>query len=229
MKNEQENEQDVRQALNECILVCVNYGKNAERLINRGWKIAVSFHAPLIILTVDPPKSNQYSQEKLKNIESWKQMAAKMHAEFLQIDSNQRSVAQVIIDVCKEKQVTQIVMGQTAQTRWEGLVKGSITNEILKQIDFADMHIVAVQREYLPSDDEYETGERAFMVPSHQGYQLVFDPPEKNGIEGLFFKYCSTDFNSGKFRYRHNQEFVVVKVSDGMVLEVNELRNNQID
>lgn len=47
------------------------------------------------------------------------------------------------------------------------------------------MHIVAVQREIVPSDDEYENGERAFMVPSHQGYQVVFDPPQQNGIEGV--------------------------------------------
>ncbi|MEC2559607.1 sensor histidine kinase KdpD, partial [Bacillus cereus] len=43
-------------------------------------------------------------------------------------------------------QVTQILLGQSARTRWEEIRKGSIVNEIMRQTKYIDIHIVADQR-----------------------------------------------------------------------------------
>ncbi len=46
----------------------------------------------------------------------------------------------------KRLQVTQILLGQSARTRWEEIRKGSIVNEIMRQTKHIDIHIVADQR-----------------------------------------------------------------------------------
>ena len=56
----------------------------------------------------------------------WKQLAEQHNAEeFIIIDNEKRSVTKVIAEVAREKNITQIILGQTAQSRWEQIAKGS--------------------------------------------------------------------------------------------------------
>ena len=61
-------------------------------------------------------------------------------------ESKGKKPADVIIEVAKRLQVTQILLGQSARTRWEEIRKGSIVNEIMRQTKHIDIHIVADQR-----------------------------------------------------------------------------------
>ena len=45
--------------------------------------------------------------------------------EFIMLDNEKRPVSKVIAEVAREKNITQIVLGQTAQSRWEQMTKGS--------------------------------------------------------------------------------------------------------
>ena len=61
--------------MDESILVCVYYGPNGERLIQRGCKIANMLDCPLYILTVDPKPFDELDAEKTNYITRWKQLA----------------------------------------------------------------------------------------------------------------------------------------------------------
>lgn len=132
---------------NESILVCVSHGPSSGRLIHAGWELANAFHAPLTILTVDSGDDDQYNASKAANIAMWEAQAKQLQAKFIVHGSDGRSVAQTIIDVAKEQRITQIVLGQCAQSRWEECTKGSIINKILRKIEFVDIHIASVLRE----------------------------------------------------------------------------------
>ena len=54
----------MKERMDESILVCVYYGPNGERLIQRGCKIANMLDCPLYILTVDPKPFDELDAEK---------------------------------------------------------------------------------------------------------------------------------------------------------------------
>src|SRR5690606_10024339 len=114
--------------------------------------------------------------DKVHYIDTWRRLAEEHGAEEFIIKYNEkRPVAKVIREVVKEKKITQIVVGQTAQSRWEEITKGSFVNVLLHEVPFVDVHIVSVARE-LAKDKEgfFEKGVRSCLVKDGDGYRLSF-------------------------------------------------------
>ncbi|OKA21349.1 histidine kinase [Bacillus cereus] len=130
----------------EKILVCVQYSSTAEKLIRRGWRMADRLNAELYVLNVERENIDSLSASKKQMIEEWKALTNQFDAMFVLEESKGRKPADVIIEVAKRLQVTQILLGQSARTRWEEIRKGSIVNEIMRQTKHIDIHIVADQR-----------------------------------------------------------------------------------
>ncbi|GKU76448.1 universal stress protein [Paenibacillus sp. L3-i20] len=201
----------------ENVLVCVHYGPNGETLIRRGAKIAVALQATLTILTINPLRDDEYNETKLQYMAEWKRLAAELRAEFVTEESKSRRIADTIVSVAKRRQITHIIMGQSARTRWEELTKGSISNNILKQLEFIDLHVVSVQREMAHIQDEYEPGVKAYLAPAAHGKELRLGSAPNNEEEGLFFKVYGTDFNNGVFKPSKQTENQYYKIYDGEV------------
>ncbi|MDP7981089.1 KdpD-like non-kinase potassium sensor [Bacillus multifaciens] len=130
----------------EKILVCVQYSSTAEKLIRRGWRMANRLNAELYVLNVERETIESISEAKKQVIEEWKALTNQFDATFLLEEAKGSKPADVIIKVAKERQVTQVLLGQSARTRWEEIRKGSIVNEIMRQTKNIDIHIVADQR-----------------------------------------------------------------------------------
>ncbi|MGI6225604.1 MAG: histidine kinase [Peptococcales bacterium] len=207
--------------MDERILVCVYYGPNGERLIRRGSRLASMLDCPLYILTIDPLPLEEFDAEKSDYIARWKQIAEELGAEeFIIKDNEKLPVTKVIGQIAREKNITQIIIGQTAQSRWQEITKGSIINVILREIPFTDLHIVSVPR-YLETGDEYfEKGVRAYLVQDGDTYRLSFNHTKDVVYEGIFFKETGTDFNNGVFRFMNNQETMQVQIIDDYLKEL---------
>jgi len=208
--------------MDESILVCVYYGPNGDRLIQRGSKIANMLDCPLYILTVDPSPFDELDAEKSESIERWRQLAEELEAEeFILKDNEKRPFAKVIADVAREKQISQIILGQTAQSRWEQIAKGSIINTLLRDIPFVDIHIISVARALRDDPDGlYEKGVRAYLEKEDNHYRLSFEHTKASEFEGIFFKEIGTDFNTGIFKFMKNQKTLQVTVTDDYVKEI---------
>ena len=204
--------------MDESILVCVYYGPNGERLIKRGCKIAGMLDCPLYILTIDPKPFDELDAEKSFYINSWKQLAEQHNAEeFIILDNEKRSISKVIADVARDKKITQIVLGQTAQSRWEQMTKGSIINTLLQEIPFVDLHIISVSRSVQNQEGQFEKGVRAYLVKENEQYRLQFKHTKNAEYEGIFFKETCTDFNNGLFKFMKNKETMYVQVTEDNV------------
>jgi two-component system sensor histidine kinase KdpD len=211
----------VKTHMDESILVCVYYGPNGERLIRRGCRLATLLDCPLYILTIDPLPLEEFSAEKIDYITRWQQLAQEHNAEeYIIKDNEKRPVATVIAEVAREKNITQIVLGQTAKSRWQEITKGSIINILLREIPFIDLHIVSVPRHLESREDRYEKGVRAYLVKEGESYRLNFNHTNDVVYEGIFFKETGTDFNNGVFRFMNNQETIQVYVADDYVKEL---------
>ncbi|RED89215.1 universal stress protein [Cohnella phaseoli] len=184
----------------ERILVCLYYGPNSELLIRRGWKLATALRAPLTLLTVDPTDDNRFSEAREKNMAFWNSMAETLQADLIVAKSDSRNVAVVIAENAKERRITQIIIGQSARTKWEEIAKGSIINQLLHLIKEVDIHIVSVQREIQKQYEDYERGVKACLVREGNRFELRLDSLVPDSVEGVFYRSVHTDFNNGVFK-----------------------------
>ncbi len=128
----------------EKILVCVNHGPHAERLIRRGWRIADRLGAELIVLVVagsGPEQSpGQLSSSELDGVRA---LSAEFSAEVLVRPIEGRSVGEVIVATAHDLGVSQIVIGQPESQARGGLFKRrSPVDYVLEHAEFMDLHVV---------------------------------------------------------------------------------------
>lgn len=213
--------------MDESILVCVYYGPNGEKLIRRGCQIASMLDCPLYILTIDPKPFDEMDAEKSHYITRWKQLAEHFSADaFILKDNDKRPVSKVITEVAREKGITQIILGQTAQSRWEQIAKGSIINTLLREIPFVDLHIISVSRYLKDQEGQFEKGVRAYLVKDGSSYRVTFKHTKDAEYEGIFFKDQGTDFNNGVFKFMKDQKTLQVIVTEDII---SDLTNVDLD
>ncbi|WP_453991272.1 universal stress protein [Bacillus nitroreducens] len=216
-----------KERMDESILVCVYYGPNGERLIQRGCNIAKMLDCPLYILTVDPKPFDDLDPEKVSYITRWKEIADQHSADaFIMKDNEKRPIAKVIADVARQKNITQIILGQTAQSRWEQMTKGSIINSLLKEIPFVDLHIISVARFLKNTEGHFDKGVRAYLVKEDEHYRLIFKHTRNVVYEGIFFKEFGTDFNNGIFKFMKDQKTLQVQVNEDIVTDLTNVEMN---
>src|SRR5690625_1418523 len=205
--------------MDENILVCVYYGPNGERLIQRGHKLAQMTDCPLYVLTVDPLPYDEFDAEKSGYIERWRELSDELNVDkFILKDNEKRPIVRAIKEVAYKHNITQVIIGETPQNRWEEITKGSFVNVLLRELVFVDIHIVSVDRTLKGTDDAiYEKGIRGFLEKDEKGYVLRFSRSKNNHFEGVFYKEIGTDFNNGMFKYVCGGKSHQVEVIDGRV------------
>ena len=123
----------------EKILVCVNLNFNAEYLIRRGYRVAKNLKTELMVLYV----KKQYLQKKEEviKLEELEKLCKKLDAE-LKVEIA-KDFAKPIIKFAKEKNITQIIMGPSARTRFHEILRGSIVRRIMRDTKYVDVLVVA--------------------------------------------------------------------------------------
>lgn len=215
--------------MDESILVCIYYGPNGERLIKRGHKLAEMLDCPFYVLTVDQLPYDQFDEEKSGYIERWEQLSEELNVEeFILRDNEKHSSAKVIAEVAHEYNVTQVIIGQTPQNRWEEITKGSFVNALQREMtSFIDIHIVSVDRT-IQSDKGviYEKGIRGFLQKDKYGFELSFTRSKYDQYEGIFYKEIGTDFNNGIFKFVYKRKTFQVNIVENRVIgEIKEPPN----
>nr|WP_249316815.1 universal stress protein [Bacillus sp. FJAT-50079] len=207
--------------MDECILVCVYYGPNGERLIRRGHKLASMFNCPIYVLTVDPLPYDEFDAEKSAYIESWKELIEELNIDgFIMRDKEKRPPSKVIGEIARAYNTTQIIIGQTAQSRWEEITKGSFLNVLLRDIPFVDFHVISVDRSIKGVEEEYyEKGVRGYLVKEGDQYHLRFSSSKDVQYEGIFYKEIGTDFNNGVFKFIDNHKTCQVHITEDQVTD----------
>lgn len=211
----------IKGRMDESILVCTYYGPNGERLIRRGHKLATILDCPLYVLTVDPLPYDKFDADKSGYVDRWKELADELDVEeFMLIDNEKRPAAKVIAEVAYNLNITQIIIGQTPQNRWEEITKGSFSNALLREITFIDVHIVSVDRRIKSTEEAtFETGVLGYLRKYEHEYRLSFTSSHDNHYEGIFYKEIGTDFNNGIFKFVIDGKTYQVNVQDDKVLD----------
>lgn len=211
----------IKSHMDESILVCVYYGPNGKRLINRGYELASMTGCPFYVLTVDKRPYDEFDEVKSGYIDSWQELSEELGAKkFIVKDNETRSSVKAIKEVAHHYNITQVIIGETPQNRWEEITKGSFVNVLMRELLFTDIHIVSVDRTLKSSGDAtYEKGVRGFLKKGPNGYELSFKRSKQNHYEGVFYKEIGTDFNNGIFKFVCQRKTVQVHVKESYVTE----------
>ncbi|MBC1193114.1 universal stress protein [Microcystis aeruginosa CS-558/01A06] len=128
--------------VHERVLVCVSTYPNSLRLLRRGARIAGYMNAEFFVIFVDKPDRFLTKEEAL-HIETCERLCRDFEGKFLRVKSYQ--VASAIAEVAERERITQIVIGESLQSRWKRLIKGSFTQKLMRLIwqKNIDLHIIA--------------------------------------------------------------------------------------
>jgi two-component system sensor histidine kinase KdpD len=129
----------------EVIFVCTNLRPDSERLIRRGFRIAYRLKAAWYVAHVkDHHPLTDDEEQTLKKIQ---QLTERLGGVFeLYETSDRRNVFKKLVSQMNEKKATQVIIGQSARTRWEEITKGSVTQRLLREVRQMDVLVVADQQ-----------------------------------------------------------------------------------
>jgi len=125
----------------ERVMVCVDHRSQSAHLVRRAWRMADRLQAELLAVFVAPPGWARASEADRKALAANLRIAEDLGAEVIQIPSG--DVAMELARVARERNVTRIVIGHSARSRWYELLHGSVVNKLLRALSDVDVHVVA--------------------------------------------------------------------------------------
>ncbi|WP_330203242.1 universal stress protein [Cyanobacterium sp. DS4] len=128
--------------IQERVLVCVSTYPNSLRLLRRGARLANYMNAPLFVLFVKNP-DHFLSKTEALHIETCQQLCRDFEGTFLRIEDY--NVPSAIAFIAEKEKITQIVIGESQQSVWKSLLRGSFTRKLMRLIwkKQIDLHIIA--------------------------------------------------------------------------------------
>src|SRR5229473_2596301 len=125
-------------ALRERIAVCVSSSPAAQYLIARAGRMSQRIDAELFVIYVDiGVDDNPEDQRSLRqNIQFAQNLGAQV------VTTKGKKVAEAVAKVVREKHITQVVFGRTAQTGWRRYLYLSAIHRFLRDAPPVDVHIV---------------------------------------------------------------------------------------
>lgn len=124
----------------EHVLVTITARPANSKLIRRGYRIAHRMAGDLWVVHVRPPGA-LLEPDKEEALDSLRDLTEELEGHFVSLTGD--DVAHEIITFAASHQITWIVMGQSARTRMDEILHGSIVTRIMRETRNIDVVIVA--------------------------------------------------------------------------------------
>lgn len=127
-------------AVRDRVVVCISPKEVAFKLVRRGYRLARRLAGDLVCLHVRTPDIASDSRQEAMLQEVFA-LARNLGGEVVELRGD--SVAEQIIKYVTENKTTMIVMGQSAPSRWEEIVRGSLVTRLMRETKDIDIVVVA--------------------------------------------------------------------------------------
>lgn len=135
-------------ATTERLLVCVGPSPTTSRVIRTAKRMAAALDAPWLAASVDVTGASSDSPGRQRIAEHF-QLAERLNAETVTLTGS--SVAEVILDYARSRNVTKILIGKTHQPRWKRFLFGTVVDDLLEQSGDIDIYVIhGVEEARLP-------------------------------------------------------------------------------
>jgi two-component system sensor histidine kinase KdpD len=146
----------------ERVLVGFDHRPHTRQVLRDAWRLAHGLHADLIAVSIQPEgylalssrligflkygkDASKQRERALSRLEEHAVFAEDLGAEVIRTKG--RDIARTLVEIVKERHVTQIVLGQPSRSRWEEILRGSMINRLLRLNVGVDIHLVPQDRD----------------------------------------------------------------------------------
>ena len=141
------------------LLVAVSASPYSERLIRYTRRLASSMEASWVVANIEGPRS--LSQEEQTRLTRYLALARQLGAEV--VSTPGRDVAETLLRVARENNVTQIVIGKPLGACWLGLLKRDPLSWLMRHSGNIDIHMIPGEESAQPRREGLE--ERLVRTP----------------------------------------------------------------
>jgi len=144
-------------AIPEKVMVAMASRGSAKRILRAGSRIAGRLASDWFAVYVETPKEEPGRIDPLdytvlqENIRFAKELGAKV------VKLKGRRVADALIEFARREGITHVVFGQSARSRWDVLLHGSVINRFLRDVRDASVHVVPLE----PKTSNGKSGNRS--------------------------------------------------------------------
>jgi two-component system sensor histidine kinase KdpD len=130
-------------AAGERVLVCVSEDPRSAGLIRYTKRLSDRLHAPWTALYVETQRSLQLSEEERDRIADTLRLAERLGGEATTIPGGLRRIADDVVGYAHQQNVTQIIIGKSARSRWFEILHGSVVHELVRRSGNISVHVIA--------------------------------------------------------------------------------------
>ena len=130
-------------AAGERILVCVNEDPRSAALVRYSKRLADRLRASWTALSLQTGRSLQLSEEQKDRIAETMRLAERLDGEAVSLPARERRIADDIIAFAQKNNITHIIVGKSARTRWFELLYGSIVHDLVRRAGNISVHVIA--------------------------------------------------------------------------------------
>jgi two-component system sensor histidine kinase KdpD len=129
----------------EKVMVCLSTRPGTERLLRIGARIAGRLATNWYAVYVTPPDDKGHSDpEAFHRLEEYMRMARDLGAKVVQLTD--RKVADALIRFAQQENISHVVFGQSARSRFDILLRGSVLNRFLSEVRDVTVQVVPMQK-----------------------------------------------------------------------------------
>lgn len=129
------------------LLVCINEDKRALGLVRYTKLLADRLHAPWTALNIESRRHAELSEEQRDAIAEALRLAQSLGGEPVTIPGGTRQVADDVIGYAKANNITQIIIGKSARSRWFEFINGSVVRQLVDQAGNIAVNVVPGERD----------------------------------------------------------------------------------
>ncbi|HEX3660418.1 MAG TPA: universal stress protein [Acidobacteriaceae bacterium] len=131
----------------EKVMVCLSARPGMERLLRTGARIAGRLATNWFVVYVETPgRDHRHGDpEAFARLEEYQRMARDLGARVVILKD--KKVADALIEFARKENISHVVFGQSARSRWDILLRGSIINRFLNEMRDTTVQVVPVHKE----------------------------------------------------------------------------------
>jgi two-component system sensor histidine kinase KdpD len=130
----------------EKLMVCLSARPGSERLLRVGARIAGRLASNWYAVYVTRPEEDKGhgNPDAFHRLEEYRRMARDLGAQVVSLTD--KNVADALIRFAQQESISHVVFGQSARSRWDILLRGSVLNRFLSEIRDVTVQVVPVQK-----------------------------------------------------------------------------------
>jgi two-component system sensor histidine kinase KdpD len=126
----------------EKVMVCISSNPTARKLLRAGSRIAGRLGAVWYAVYVETPRENpsNINTENARSLKESLELAEELGATVVRLKA--KRPADSLIGFARREGITHVIFGQSARSRWDILLRGSILNRFLAEVKDAAVQVI---------------------------------------------------------------------------------------